>query len=589
MITILDLKECKAYVYCKEYIDKDSTPKYVKLAMQEFMLICEDKNEEFIINEEELKRIEGAFKDIQIPVDGGEEKPAYEALVGYQWLYITAMLCVVYRENPKKKRYREGILEVARRNYKTFTIAIIMLYTILTAPGNSVFFSIAPDKKLAKLVQLAMKRIIDVSPKYCTYKKGGKPHSCFRVSSEKIVFTIDDSTIELLSCASADRMDGRGPLMVCADEVGIMPNLNAINSMKSGALSSKNGQIHYISTVYQSKDLRPTPFDLLCNEGKEALEKKENKTDAQKQIFALLFEPDQTKDWEIDDTILKQANPALIEDQDYWKNLKILREEAIKMPEKETYFKIKHCNIKCIIMDENSYIDVTKVRRCRAEKIDWKGRDVYVGVDLSDVDDNTGVTMLAVDEDKNILIDSFAIIPSVVVDKKSRLENIDYEKYISAGKVIKCEGENIDKNFVADFIVNLEEKYKVRICGIGYDKYREKLLRNALQKAAEEMTRNDNNVRVEIVPQTSEIIYQMAEFLKLKILSREFEYEENEFLEVNFSNCVKVRNVDGSYRLQKANDRRKIDMVAAFLNALFIAYPEYFEPKQELFIASCRE
>ena len=72
----------------------------------------------------------------------------------------------------------------------------------------------------------------------------------------------------------------------------------------------------------------------------------------------------------------------------------------------------------------------------------------------------------------------------------------------------------------------------------------------------------------------------MAEFSKLKILSREFKYEENEFLEVNFSNCVKVRNVDGSYHLQKANDRRKIDMVAALLNALFIAYPKYFEPEQ---------
>ena len=56
----------------------------------------------------------------------------------------------------------------------------------------------------------------------------------------------------------------------------------------------------------------------------------------------------------------------------------------------------------------------------------------------------------------------------------------------------------------------------------------------------------------------------MAEFLKYKILGKKFKYEENEFLKVNFSNCIEVRNVDGYYRIQKSNERRKIDMLMLF-------------------------
>ncbi len=79
------------------------------------------------------------------------------------------------------------------------------------------------------------------------------------------------------------------------------------------------------------------------------------------------------------------------------------------------------------------------------------------------------------------------------------------------------------------------------------------------------------------MPKTSKSIYQMAEFSKLKILNGEFKYEENEFLEVNFSNCVKIRNVDGSYHLQKSNKRRKIDMVDALF--CFVSTPIEFDAK----------
>jgi hypothetical protein len=40
----------KAYEYCKENINKKTCPKYVKLQMQDFMKICEGKNDKYIIS-----------------------------------------------------------------------------------------------------------------------------------------------------------------------------------------------------------------------------------------------------------------------------------------------------------------------------------------------------------------------------------------------------------------------------------------------------------------------------------------------------------------------------------------------------------
>ena len=57
----------KAYEFCKKVVDLETTPKYVKLQMQEFMNICEDKNEKYIINTKKVKQVEGILKILIMP------------------------------------------------------------------------------------------------------------------------------------------------------------------------------------------------------------------------------------------------------------------------------------------------------------------------------------------------------------------------------------------------------------------------------------------------------------------------------------------------------------------------------------------
>ena len=94
------MTENRAYKYCKESIRKKSTPKYVKKQMRDFMRICEGKDKKYMLSLEKLKQVENILKILIMPKGLKAGKTSYECSCGYQWLFYTAILCVVYRDNP---------------------------------------------------------------------------------------------------------------------------------------------------------------------------------------------------------------------------------------------------------------------------------------------------------------------------------------------------------------------------------------------------------------------------------------------------------------------------------------------------------
>ena len=140
-------------------------------------------------------------------------------------------------------------------------------------------------------------------------------------------------------------------------------------------------------------------------------------------VFALLYEPDNTKEdeWMRDDGILEQSNPLALEIPSIMKDLKDNRERAIQMPSRRENFVTKHCNIIYQGIGTESYIDVADVKACRLEngEIDWTGLDVYIGVDLAETTDNCAVVMVAY-VDGVVYCEPLAFIPEHGQTKKVR-------------------------------------------------------------------------------------------------------------------------------------------------------------------------
>lgn len=545
----------KAYDYAKKVIDLKTTPKYVKIQLKEFIKICDGKDDKYCINQKKLKQVENILKILIMPKGLKAGETLYECTCGYQWVFFIAILCTVYRDNPNKRKYETGLLEICRKNFKTYTIATIFIILFLTEPQFSKFYSVAPDGALSKEVREAISETIRSSPLIYEYKDEKR----FKVLRDYILFKPTQTQYIPLSY-STSRMDGRLPNVFIADEVGALPNSYPINAMRSGQLNILNKLGFVISTKYPTID---NPLEEEVTYAKKVLDGIEK----DETIFALLYEPDDVKGWETNDLILQQANPVALEIPEIWEDLLKKRARAIAIDGEKENFVTKHCNIIYQGVGTETYIDVKDVQECKVANIDWQGRVVYIGLDLSETNDNTSVAMVTVDDDNKILATSFAFIPSDRIIEKSLSEKVDYKELIKTPNVLPCGDKVIDYGFVEDFILNLENKYGVQIQAIGYDRW------NALSTAQKLEKAGYNLVEIK---QHSSVLHPPTKLLKEKILSKEFEYTQNKLLEINFQNARCVYDTNKNMYVNKKKSNGKVDMVVSMINATYLLQQDYF-------------
>ena len=545
----------RAYDYCKISVRKKSTPRYVKLQMRDFMRISQGKDTKYMVSETKVKQVENILKILNMPKGLRAGQSLYECSAGYQWLCYIAILCVVYRNDEEKRRYETGVLEICRKNFKTYTVATIFIILFLTEPNFAKFFSVAPDGSLSREIREAISETLRSSPLVYEYKDQKR----FKILRDYIMFKPKQIQFIPLSY-STSRMDGRMPNVFIADEVGALPVSYPIDAMRSGQLNIKNKLGFIVSTKY------PTINNPLEDEVKyskrvlDGLEKDETR-------FSLLYEPDDTKNWETNDLILQQANPVALEISEIWDDLIKKRAYAIAVESARENFVTKHCNIIYQGVGTETYIDVTEVQECKVAQIDWSGRVVYIGLDLSQTDDNTSVSMVSVDDDNKILAESFAFIPEGRIEEKQASEKVDYKNLVKTDKVIACGDKVIDYAVVEDFILSLEERFGVVIQAIGYDRW------NALS-TAQKLERAGHNL-VE-VRQHSSVLHPPTKLLKEKILAREFEYTNNKLLEINFQNARCVYDTNKNQYVNKKKSTGKVDMVVSMINAVYLLQQDVF-------------
>lgn len=545
----------KAYEFCKSSVRKKTTPKYVKLQMRDFMDVCKGNNKKYIVSEKKVKQLENILKVLNMPKGLRAGESLYNCTTGYQWLFYIAILCTVYRDNESKRRYETGVLEICRKNFKTYTIATIFIILFLTEPQFSKFYSVAPDGSLSREIREAIAETIRSSPLVYEWKDQKR----FKILRDYIQFKPTQTKYTPLSY-STSRMDGKLPNAFIADEVGALPISYPIEAMRSGQLNILNKLGFIISTKYPTID---NPFESEVAYAKKVLDGLEH----DETIFSLLYEPDDVKGWETNDLILKQSNPVALEIPAIWDDLLKKRAKAIAVESSRENFVCKHCNIIYQGAGTETYIDVKDVQSCKVAKIDWTGRVVYIGLDLSESNDNTSVSMVSVDDDNNILADSFAFIPEGKIEEKTASEKVNYRNLLKSGKVIACGDRVIDYAVVEDFILGLEERYGVQIQAIGYDRWNALSTAQKLEKAGHNMVE---------VRQHSSVLHPPTKLLKEKILSREFQYMENKLLEINFQNARCVFDTNKNQYVNKKKSKGKVDMVVSLINATYLAQQDYF-------------
>ncbi len=541
-----------SYRYAIDVINGNlDAPKYVKLQAKDFVAVCDDKSEDYVVNKKILKQIDIVTKNLIMAKGLKAGETIYNSLVGFQWLIVVASLCIVYRNDQTRRRYTTIILEIARKEGKTFLVALLILLLFYIEPKFSRFFSIAPDGTLAKELKEALEPLLKVNAKMFESKE-------FKILRDSITNQNRNTKYFPLNY-STSRMDGREPNVFVADEVGALPNPYPIEAMRSGQVMLKNKLGFIISTKYPTVD---NPFEDEIKNVKRILDglKKDDT------VFALLYEPDNPDNWAVDDSVLKQANPLALELKTVFDDLLKKRANAIDRESLRENFLTKHCNIIYQGAGTESYIDVSEVQKCKVAKIDWTDKQLYVGLDLAMTNDNCSVSIVSVDENDNILCDAIAFIPEDRIDEKNQFEKIDYREFIRAAKCIACGDKIVDYSVIEDFIFEIENKYGGQVVAIGYDRY------NALS-TAQKLEKKYNTVEIR---QHSDTLHPPTKLLYEKILNGEFQYEPNKLFEINFQNAKCTYDTNMNRYVTKKKSNGKVDMVVATINAVYLLQQDVF-------------
>ena len=545
----MTIKETRAYKYAKWCCRQSNKKvgKYVKLQAKAWLKIADGKHNTAYVSEKSVNKIGNLLKLIVHP---DLMCPMYDGIEDYAWFLIVAVFCTRRRED-NRRFYTTALLEICRKNFKTFNSAVIFIIGMLTEPRFSRFFSVAPDYKLSSELRLAVRKIIKVSPLLADR---------FKINRDMITCLLND--IEYMPLAySNDGMDGRLANIFLADEAGALDSY-PVEAMRSSQITIRNKLGIIISTQY------PNDNNVMIDEVDIAKKILDGLLPEKEDVFALLYEPDDeiTKEWETNDFVIYQSNPVAVNNPEIFKSIKDLRTMAILYENKRENFLCKHCNIMYKGLGVEGFVDIQKVQKCKRQEDDawWAGRRVWLGLDLSQTDDNTAVAMVT-EEDGVFYAKVWGFVPRDRIGFKTNKENVDYAKLIKSGCWFSCGDEVIDYGAVENFIFALEIEYEVEIMQCGYDRY------NAISTVQKLESQEIECVEIK---QHSSVLHMPTKLLKESILSGHFCYDENRLLEINFQNARCTEDTNLNKYVNKKKSAGKVDMVVALINALYLCQQE---------------
>ena len=561
------VRDGRAYKYAQWAVSETEgmVPHYVKVQAQQWMDIVDDYNEDAYVDEKEFEKICNLLK---LMIHPDVHCSIYDAMEDYAWLLITATLCTMWREGSeiyddnkvsfescKIRYYTTALLEISHKNHKTFYCAVIIILLMLTGVGFGRYFSVAPTLAQSSEVKLAVRKILKSSPLLVD-----EEDPAFKILRSEVTCNINESNFTPLAYSN-DNLDSRLANAFVADEAGGMDSY-PLEAMRSSQIEIINNLGMVISTQYPNDDnVFIDEVDIAKKLLDGVLESEDVGT-----YFSLLYEPDDElktgEIWQKDGRCIYQSNPIAVEKKAVYKNIIKKRTAAILYENKRENYLCKHNNIRYRGLGVEGYIDIQKVKLCfgEIEKEWWKGRKVWIGLDLSLSEDNTAAAMVT-EENGIIYAKVLGFLPDGRIEQKTSKEHVNYKRCIDHGDCIACGDEVIDYSVVENKIMTLEEEYGVTIMQIGYDKW------NAISSVQKFEAAGYECVEIK---QHSSVLHAPTKLLKEKILSKEFIYDSNRLLEINFQNARCTEDTNLNKYVNKKKSAGKVDMVVSLINAMYL-------------------
>jgi phage terminase large subunit-like protein len=200
-----------------------------------------------------------------------------------------------------------------------------------------------------------------------------------------------------------------------------------------------------------------------------------------------------------------------------------------------------------------------------------KGQRVWVGVDLSKCIDLTAVGFSFRLGDGDYACIAHGFLPEDTIADHTKKDRVPYREWSKKGWLTVTPGGVTDDGCIAKYIYDTVDKYGWRVQEICFDPW------NARQLAGIMDERRYTCVEVR---QGTKTLSEPTKKFRDYILRGKMYHEENRLFDWCLSNCIEFADSNDNIKLTKRtrNNVRRIDLVAAYLNAFSRAYTGEVKP-----------
>jgi len=444
------------------------------------------------------------------------------------------------------RKYREGFIEVARKNGKTTLMAPIGVYGLKfdSEPGAEIY-SAATTRDQAKEIFSPAKRMVQDS----FYIKD------IEVFKNNLSHIESFSKFEPLS-SDYDTLEGKNIHFGLVDELHAHPDSGVWDVLADGTGSRRQPLMLAITTAGFDREsfchtYRDYCIDILDPNKPDYYE------DSQ---FAYIAELDSEDDWQDESNWIK-SNPNLGVSV-YKENLKRRIDKAKRIPFQRNRIICKRLNIwtnaesrwmDMGVWDESAGFDLEEFEEIKES---LKGQPCYAGLDLSNKIDVTAYVKLFKKDDLFIVIPEF-FIPEDTIMKRSREDGVPYNIWAEQGFINTTAGNVVHYGAIENMILSDYEVYNIK--EVAHDRWGATMLAQNLDDAGITMVPLGQGYKSMSDP--------MKEVEKL-ILEKKLAHFGHPVLRWMVDNTVAKTDPAENIKPDKAKSKERIDGIVALIMAL---------------------
>lgn len=439
-----------------------------------------------------------------------------------------------------KRRFRTALIEVARKNGKSFLLAVIGLY-LMIADGEkgAEVYAASTKKEQSRILHSEAIRIVQKSP----------------VLSKRISIVRDNLHIKKTATKfeplgrDSDSLDGLNPHGAIVDELHAHRDSSIWDVLESAMGAREQPLLIGITTAgFNSASFC---YDLV-DYGEKVL--KGLLTDDT--FFPAIYTMDEGDRWD-DEKVWVKANPNL----NVSVSLEYLQEKALRartIPSALTNFKTKHLNV--WTNAESNWLNIERWKACAGEFSEelLYGRECFAGLDLSNTMDVTALIYIfpPVEGDPVYRVVPRFWMPEETISTKAADDMATYGGWRDRGYLFEIPGAVIDYEYIYRQIEQDMTRFTIK--RVGYDRWGS----HSVYLKLEGMGLETAQIGQGFVGMNN----GMKELEKL-IVSKRLAHANNPMMNWMIANTVAVSDAAGNIKPDKAKSGEKIDGVVALIMA----------------------